>query len=219
MRMNPQRLSLYAALLAGTLLLAACANQPQPDEPEGGFIAFRDALLAKDATGVWATLSDDTRDLFSEAHDALQVMQQLIRHLGPGDREAARDQSGVLLLRSIDSPEALFRHLFNQATIPDERALVVGLQVQHVEPVDDSTAMVHTRGLQAFEMLRHEDGIWRVRSPIHEDFAQRIARINANLGSLETAVSRFGRTGATQGDVERLFGADALRRSHAPPSR
>ncbi|TVQ99710.1 MAG: hypothetical protein EA398_12050 [Deltaproteobacteria bacterium] len=216
--MNP-RLLLSASLLVSLLgcALAGCDREPDATTPDGAFEIFQQALLDKDGDGIWEALSDDTRDLFAEALESLRLMRDLARRLGPHDRETALANSGVVLLNRIDSPYELFRHLFHQDLVPDERGFVVGLRVTGVETVNEDLAIVSTRGGQDFEMLRYDDGMWRVRSPVHEAFAERIQRINANRGSVETAVSRFGRVGAAQSDVERLFGSDALERSRRTP--
>lgn len=197
------------AVLAVLFLLVGCRSDPPATEPEGGFLAFRSALLARDAGAVWATLSDDTHELVGSSLASLQATTELIDQLQPSDRERVREDIGAELLDSIETPDDLFRFVFLQENVPTEEAYANGLTPDTVEQSNEDLATVTTAGGQVFELQRSEDGFWRVRNPIHEQFAEAFAAMEINRANVEAAINIYGPAATEQLEIARLLGQGA----------
>lgn len=194
-------------LLSGGLALASgCRSSAKPTEPEGGFAAFRGALMARDADALWLTLSDDTHLLFDEVLTTLRATESMVDKLQPSDRDEARAAIGADLLDTIEEPRQLFQYIFSSENIPVETGFAVGLRLKHVEMDGEDRAVVKTASGQDIELLRDEDGFWRVRSPIHELFAEAFSVMESNRGNLETAINLFGAAANEDAEIARLLG-------------
>lgn len=185
---------------------AGCNSSAKPTEPEGGFAAFHTALMSRDADALWVTLSDDTHLLFDEVLETLRVTESMVEKLQASDRDAARADIGAELLDTIDTPQALFAYIFSTENIPLEAGYTAGLRAKGVTVESEDRAFVHTSGGQDIEMVRDENGFWRVRSPIHELFAEAFSVMEANRGNLETAINLFGAAANEDAEIARLLG-------------
>lgn len=216
MRRQPTILSSLAMLrpilfvvVAGLLSLigsSGCSGEADVTEPEGGYAAFRAAMLARNPDAVWATLSDDTRQLFREVLATLEATDSMVDQLQPTDRQQAREAIGAELLDEIDEPRKLFAYIFAHENIPVEANFAAGLQARQIEQTSETRALVHTRGGQDVEMIRDEDGYWRVRSPLHELFASAFSAMETNRANLETAINLFGAATNEEEEIARLLG-------------
>lgn len=177
--------------LVAVASLSGCRDEPPITTPEGGYLAFQQALLSGDAEELWAALSDDTQSLFVEGWTAVAASRLLVDRLDPSDRAEARRQAGLHLLERVDGPEALFRFFFNTDLIFDTPEYVKGLRAERVEEMAPDVVWIHTRAEQRVELLRDEDGVWRIREPLHEAFASRLMLLENNRANLETAVALF----------------------------
>ncbi len=196
---------------------AGCGNSAKLTEPAGGYSAFVSALSSRDAGKVWITLCDDTRQLFIDAHATLVAMDDMVARLQPSDQIEARELSGVAILERISSPQELFEYVFYQENVPVESRYATGLRIREINE-SGSHAEVHTRGGQVIEMVRDEDGYWRVRSPLHELFAENFAVIEENRANLETAITLFGAASDEDAEIARLLGiAPTGDAENAPP--
>lgn len=196
-------------LVAGLLNVAGasgCSGKADVTEPDGGYAAFRAAMLARNPDAVWATLSDDTRQLFRDVLATLEATDNMVDQLQPTDRQQAREAIGAELLDDIDEPRQLFAYIFAHENIPVEANFAAGLQARQVERTSDNRAVVHTRGGQDVEMIRDEDGYWRVRSPLHELFASAFSAMETNRANLETAINLFGAATNEEEEIARLLG-------------
>lgn len=206
------RTTLTGALLValtltfGVLSTTGCKSGANVTEPEGGYAAFRAAMLARNPDAVWSTLSDDTRQLFRDVFATLEATDNMIDQLQPTDRAQAREAIGAELLDDIDEPRQLFAYIFSHENIPIEANFAAGLQAQRVENTSESRAIIHTRGGQEVEMIRGEDGYWRVRSPLHELFASAFSAMETNRANLETAINLFGAATNEEAEIARLLG-------------
>lgn len=207
MSAKPFRLSLLLLLLLSAMLtFSGCKKHNAPTEPEGGFSAFRAALLNRDADALWYTLSDDTHALFSDVLTTLRATESMVDKLQPSDRDEARAAIGADLLDTIDEPRQLFTYIFSSENIPVEAGYAAGLRVEDITLDGDERAVIRTASGQDIEMVRDEDGFWRVRSPLHEQFAEAFAVMEANRGNLETAINLFGAAANEDAEIARLLG-------------
>lgn len=207
MSAKPFRLSLLLLLLMSAMLtFSGCKKHNAPTEPEGGFSAFRAALLNRDADALWYTLSDDTHALFSDVLTTLRATESMVDKLQPSDRDEARAAIGADLLDTIDEPRQLFTYIFSSENIPVEAGYAAGLRVEDITLDGDERAVIRTASGQDIEMVRDEDGFWRVRSPLHEQFAEAFAVMEANRGNLETAINLFGAAANEDAEIARLLG-------------
>lgn len=170
---------------------SGCQEELPVTDPNGGYIAFQTALLSGDADELWAALSDDTQSLFVEGWAAIVASRMLVQQLDQSDRAEAFRSAGLNVLQRVDSPQSLFEFLFNTDLIFDTPAYVKGLKAKSVEEMTADIVWIHTEAGQKVELLRDEDGVWRIREPIHEAFAARIGTIEGNRAALETAVALF----------------------------
>lgn len=200
----------FALILAlfTTLPMLGCSSSPPPTEPEGGYLAFKQALLSRDPESLWATLSDDTKTLVRDSLDSLKSTNQLIDRLQPSDRKQAREAIGASLLDKLETPYELFRFVFVQENIPVDSAYELGLQLRSVNQVDDGRALVTTRSGQQIELIKDDDGYWRVRNPIHEQFAEAFAVMEQNRANVETAINLFSAAASEEAEIARLLGTD-----------
>jgi hypothetical protein len=201
------RATFFILLVAG-LMLPACSSSPPPTEPEGGYLAFREALLSRSPEGLWSTLSEETQNLVRESFNSLKSTNQLINKLQPSDQKQAREAIGASLLEDIETPYELFRFVFVEENIPVDSVYELGLEVRNIEQVDDDRAIVTTKSDQEIELLKDEDGYWRVRSPIHEQFAQAFAVMEENRANVETAINLFSAAASEEKEIARLLGID-----------
>ena len=197
-------LLIVLALLAPTF--AGCQSAYKATDPEGGFAAFRAALLAREPEQIWFTLSSDTHELFDEVLRSLAANEDMIQQLQPSDREEARTAMGGELLDRMESSADLFAWIFAQENVPTETGFDVGLRVRSVEMDGDDRALITTRAGQEIEMVREEDGLWRVRSPLHEQFASAFAVMEENRAALEAAINLFGAAANEDAEIARLLG-------------
>lgn len=189
--------------------LSACGKSNPATEPEGGYAAFRTAMLSRDADAVWMTLSDDTHQLFDGVLQTLRATEAMIEKLQPSDQADARAAIGAELLQRIEEPKQLFAYIFSSENVPVERGFEAGLQVKSITLDGEDRAVVVTASGQEVEMVRDEDAFWRVRSPLHEQFAEAFSVMEANRSNLETAINLFGAAANEDAEISRLLGISA----------
>lgn len=183
------------ALLVTLLALPACGGEKPPTEPEGGLAVFGEALATHEIDAIWARLSPDTQLVAESALAAFIATEQQIDRLQSSDQLDTREATGTQLLETIDSPEALFTLLVNPSRLPpleEKSRLRAGMRAETVVQVAEDTAIVVTRANQEFEMVRGDDGEWRVREPIYSLLTRAAAPIHENRARVEGAVSVFG---------------------------
>lgn len=208
MRWSSFKIRFIVTLLLSLLvaLTTACSREAKPTEPEGGYAAFQAALTSRDADALWVTLSDDTHLLFDEVLKTLSVTESMVEKLQPSDRDAARSAIGAELLDTIKEPQQLFQYIFSSENIPLEAGYTVGLRAKEIVLEDEDHATVQTAGGQEIELVRGEDGFWRVRSPFLELFAEAFSVMESNRGNLETAINLFGAAANEDAEIARLLG-------------
>lgn len=166
--------NLLFSLLALTLVLGAfgCSSELEPTDPGDAYTIFRDALFAQQADAVWDRLDPETHAYFQERYEKLVQMNQLIEsYLPQTDHRLARSQSGAELLESVSDGRELFDHVFTNATMPDDDAIVFGSGVSEIRVSEDGeSALVVTRGAQEFVMVQAEDEQWHVNLVSSGDF-------------------------------------------------
>lgn len=204
----------HFAMRISTILLAfsiglttgACGKSNPATEPEGGYAAFRTAMLSRDPNAVWLTLSDDTHALFDGVLQTLNATEAMIEKLQPSDQADARSAIGAELLDKIEEPSQLFAYIFSSENVPVEAGFEVGLQFKSIALEGEERALVTTASGQTIEMVKDEDGFWRVRSPLHEQFAEAFSVMEANRSNLETAINLFGAAANEDAEISRLLG-------------
>lgn len=195
------------ALLLG-LFWGGCSSSDKPTEPAGGYAAFQSAMLSRDAEGVWLTLSSDTRALFADVLDTLHATDDMVDKLQPSDRIEARKAIGAELLDTVHTPKDLFYYIFSSENIPTEAGYRAGLRPKKIRLEDEHRAIVTTAAGEEIEMIQDEDDLWRVRSPLHEQFAEAFAGMEENRAQLETAINLFGAATNEDAEIARLLGSD-----------
>lgn len=178
-----------------SLSLAACGGEKPPTEPEGGLAVFGAALASQDADAIWARLTPDTQLVAESALSALGTTDQLIERLQSSDQLDTREATGTGRLEELETPEALFALLVNPTTLPpleEKSRLRAGMRAETVVQVAENTAIVVTRADQEFELVRSDDGEWRVREPVYSLLTRAAAPIHQNRARVEQAVNLFG---------------------------
>lgn len=201
-------LSLPLAALLALALLSACGGEVPETEPEGGYNAFRDALASGDAERIWGALDPRIHDDLTVVHQQIQTTADRIAQLQPSDREDARRATGMDELLALETPYDLFVHVYQPARVPDlsdGSRYAESLEAADVALLDDTHAVVLTRGDQEFQLVRIDDGTWRVGEPVASWLAAAVAPIPANLSSVERAVRLFG-SGADELERMRRLG-------------
>ena len=162
------RLTATFRILVGFLLLlgsVACSSEIDPHEAEGGYLRFREALLGNDSRGLWECLSKDTKALFDDAlNDPLNI-QESLASLSPTDQTIVQERTTVQLLQVADDAETLFNVLVRLENLSGDETYRIGSAIQTLTvAADESTALVLTESNQEIELVKEEDGIWRVSS-------------------------------------------------------
>ncbi len=195
---------LAALAFAAAALVAGCSEDVPITEPEGAWDAFSIALFAGDADGVWDLLAADTHARFAAAWDDLQEMDEMLRYLQASERAEVRRAAGLHMLDTLEGPEDLFAWMFVGTSVPRGDRHLDGAAVAEFV-VDGDRCQVETRAGQQFELVREEDGVWRVAAPLDAMFASRLERIATNREHLRDTVTLFG-TGADVRDELRRYG-------------
>ncbi len=157
-------------LLASLIALSAisCAEELLPTEPEGAYLIWRQALLEGNADVAYDHLDEQTRAVFEERVEVLNVMSEdILRYLPRTDQRLARQQTGAVLLKEkgIEDGRGLFKVLFKPEAMKVTPEIEVGTEVSSVEinETGDEAAIVVYAG-QQFLLRKEEDGIWRITS-------------------------------------------------------
>jgi hypothetical protein len=146
-------------------LLAGCASELDPTEPEGAYYLFRDAMLQGDGEEVWKRTDAETHRYFQERYEDLVDMEETIEKFLPQtDHRIARKQSGAILLDEVDDGRELFLKIFTPENIPDDQAIRIGSDIDElILAEDESAAKVVTRAGQEYVLTRDEESEkWRV---------------------------------------------------------
>lgn len=203
-RLAPSRPALASLVLVVAVLCAGCSEDVPITEPEGAWDAFSIALFAGDADGVWDLLAADTHARFGAAWEDLQAMDEMLRYLQASERAEVRRAAGLHMLDSLEGPEDLFAWMFVGTSVPRGDRHLDGAAVAEIV-VDGDHCQVETRAGQQFELVREEDGVWRVAAPLDAMFASRLDRIATNREHLRDTVTLFG-TGADVREELRRYG-------------
>ncbi len=158
--------ALTVSICLVTLLCAACEDEVVLDEPGGGYMAFRDAVLDNKAEDVYACLDAATKAVYDERFKTLQAMDERITKFLPQvDQKLARQQTGVVLLKekNLQSGKDLFVLIFQGSKIERTEGLENGTEVSYEEINDTKdAAVVKTYANVQYQMVKEEDGVWRV---------------------------------------------------------
>lgn len=195
-------------IFLGALALGGCSSSKKPTEPAGGYAAFQSAMMNRDTEGVWLTLSEETRELFADVLETLRATDDMVDKLQPSDRIEARQAIGAELLDTVETPKDLFYYIFSSENIPTEAGYRAGLRPKKIRLEDENHAIVLTAAGEEIEMVRDEDELWRVRSPLHEQFAEAFSGMEENRAQLETAINLFGAATNEEAEIARLLGTE-----------
>lgn len=183
-----------------------CSSETSPNEPEGGYLVFRDALLTGNIPTLWESVSQTTRTLYDDAYNDLLVTAESIERLPPEDRVLARERTGISLLERADSGEELFAVLIRLELLIGDNAFSAGTEIDEIT-LDSSgdRATVVTDAEQAVELVLEEDGIWRVTTL--EPFARNALRpFSDNLIAVEALASESAYLRRSHDEIFRLLG-------------
>lgn len=199
---------LTTLICALALVVSGCGKSKKPTEPAGGYAAFQSAMINRDADGVWLTLSVETHELFADVLETLRATVDMVDKLQPSDRKEAREAIGADLLDTVQTPRDLFRYIFSSENIPTEAGYRAGLRPKRIRMDGEHRAVVLTAAGEEIELLQDEDDLWRVRSPLHEQFAEAFAAMEENRAQLETAINLFGAATNEEAEIARLLGTE-----------
>jgi hypothetical protein len=184
---------------------AGCGKDLAPTEPAGGFARFSEALEARDIEALWQSISPQSQQLFDAAYDELVIMRELVTHLQPAEQAEARRRAGLDETASVDSSETLFGWFVRAELIPVADSYLGGLDAETVSPENEGSYAVSTAAGQEFNLVRADDGTWRVHDPLYTLFQTRLAVIATNRENLGATVALFG-VRRDQRDALRGFG-------------
>jgi hypothetical protein len=194
-------------LAALSLLPAACSSELDPKDPEGAYLMFREALLNGDEEALWEALSESTKQLFSDGYQDLLDLDVAIDQLAPEDRTIARERTAARLLSRVDGPKSLFLMIVRLENVAGEDRFRYGSAVDEVN-VDEEAgeATVVTEAGTQIELVRQEDGIWRVRSlaPIIGD---RLRVLSEDIDAVEATLADSAFRRRSHDEIMRLLGA------------
>ncbi len=152
-------------VLLGT---AGCSDELRPDEPEGAYLLWRQALLEGDTKGVYQYLDKDTKAIFEERASQLQIMSEdIVRYLPQVDQKLARKQTGVELLKNenIIDGESLFLYLFRPKKLEVTPEIEIGTEPSDIiVDKEKGEAAIVTYAEQKYILKREDDKVWRIVS-------------------------------------------------------
>jgi len=163
-----------------------CSSEPSPNEPDGAYLIFREALLNGDIPALWESVSQSTKTHYDDAYDDLVATSECIERLSSGDRLEARERTGISLLDQASSGEELFAIFIRLDSLIGDDTLRAGTEIDELI-VDDSgeRATIVTETGQLVDLVLEDDGIWRVttlepyaRKPIRP-FADNVVAVEA----------------------------------------
>ena len=164
---GPTVLVLVISVLVMSASLWGCGSEVGPTEPEGGYLAFRDALLSGHPEQLWEWIDADTRQVYEDGVGELRALAESIRLLSPADRALAYERTAVSLADQVNTGAELFNRVVRLENLVGDERYRLGTEMDEIETEEDQ-ATVTTRAGQTFEMVREDDGIWRVSSLIEE---------------------------------------------------
>jgi hypothetical protein len=205
MRNRYRQIIIYGLVV--TIGLGGCGSDPPPTEPEGGYLAFRAALLSADSQALWETVTDDTHQIYRDTLADLEAIRESLELLSPSDRAIARERTGVILLARASTAEELFDVLLRLENLVGDEGVRLGSAIDDVtaNPAE-GTASVLTRAGQTFDLIRSDDGIWRVNT-LASVAADRLRSISNNLMAVEVMVSESAYRRRSPQEVHRLLSA------------
>ncbi len=158
----------FSLLLCALCALSACADELLPQEPDGAYLLWRQALISGDADGVYDLLDKDTKAIFDERVAVFDTMSDdIVRYLPQVDQKLARQQTGVVLQldKEIQDGRALFKAIFDPGKLEVTPGLEVGTEISDltINETGNEAAVVVYSG-QQFVLRKEEDGIWRMAS-------------------------------------------------------
>ncbi len=150
------------------VMASSCSDELLPEEPEGAYLLWRQALINGDTEGVYNYLDKDTRKLLDERATTLSAMSDdIVRYLPQVDQRLARKQTGAVLLKEKDVQDGrkLFLFLFQPDKLDISPEIEVGTEISDIELNEaGDTAAIKTDGGDQFILVREEDQIWRLSS-------------------------------------------------------
>ncbi|MBN1946473.1 MAG: hypothetical protein JW797_12430 [Bradymonadales bacterium] len=186
--------------------LSACKQEAPLTEPEGGYLAFRDALLAGNSAALWPCLAQETQQVFRDAWTDLNILAVSINNLSPSDQVEARDRTALFLLEIASDPQGLFQAMVRLENLVGDEALRLGSAIDDITVDEDGRqATVTTKAQQQFELVEEEDGVWRVRSLTGLAF-DRLRPLSDNLMAVEVMVAESGYMRRSHEEIVRLLG-------------
>jgi hypothetical protein len=190
---TPRELStLCFRICALATLLGACSEELPRTEPEGGFNAFAVAVVSDSPAAFWETVSADNQRQFADALVRLKDMERVITRFQPAEQEQYRTQAGVDLIRTIDTPYALYEQVMAGVPICRGERCLQGMAVRETEMLGEDEARIRTSADQNFTVVRGEDGIWRVDQPIDAFFARSLTDVHNSYENLTASAEFFG---------------------------
>lgn len=128
-------------LLTLILLLASCAQNLDPRDPEGAYNLYINALWAKDAETVWERTAPTTHQYFQDQYETLVKMDETIsKYLPPTDHKIAREQAGSILTSKVKDGKGLFLEVFRPDKLNLAEKHKVGAVVDQIRINEDETA-------------------------------------------------------------------------------
>lgn len=196
------------ALLAA-VAAAACGSEPGPTEPEGAYLAFRQALLSGRPPELWSWISEDTKQIYRDALVDLDALSESVRLLSPADRAVAYERTAVRLADVVDSGEELFDELIRLENLVGDDRYAMGTEIEEIQVTEsEERATVTTVAGQTFELVREEDGIWRVSSL--QGFArEQLENIAESVTAVDILAAESAYMRRSHAEIVRLLGGAA----------
>jgi hypothetical protein len=195
-------------------LTVGCGSEPTPQEPEGGYLAFRDALLSGSSANLWDWITEDTKQLYQDAIADLQALTESVQLLSPADRAVAYERTAVRLAERAQTGRQLFVEIVRIADLFGDERYRVGTDPDDVvlHAGDPRRATVTTRAGQSFELVREDDGVWRVSSLATMARSQ-LQAIAENLSAVDVLAAESAYMRRSHAEIVRLLGG----RREPPP--
>lgn len=166
----------YTAISCSTMGVVST----DPNEPDGAYHLFLQALKNKDKAAVWDGIDSSSKVLFRDALASLIRMDRIIEtYFDPVEHKYMRERTGTHILKdaNIKTPADLFVYMYQPDALVFREDEEVGAQIDD-DLIDEKNKRVVTlitkASGQQFVMMRESDNVWRtagLRNVFHESLA------------------------------------------------
>lgn len=189
--MTRHQLGVMALPLALAIGLSACepVNREHAAASQA-IIGFSEALAERDAGRVLAFLSDDSQERLSAVHKrCVALWSKADQGSSEARRVAGKDWLTLARVPRVDALEPLLEELLEERPKTEiDDAVISGLKVIEIQPVDDRSVIASTAGGSRWPLHRSGSGF---RVSMNERDATWLAGLEARLSAAEQQFTKW----------------------------